>query len=327
MLKKPTFPSYETARLILREINPKVRKILFKEFDNQQLGDFFGTSSVLELLDLRYRYEVVMVHNGRQSFRHWLLIDKATGRGIGDAGFHLWMIPHRRAELGYGIQLEEDKHKGLMTEALEKIINIGFADMNLERIEAFVEPTNLASLSLIRKFGFKGEGYMRKRYVEKGETQDLSAFGLLKSEYQGVLSTGALEQSLALVTAFEQRTLPEAMWTHQAHLTLGLWYLYQYTKAEALCRLRSGIISYNLSVGKKNTTSGGYHETLTLFWIEIIHQFLQQFGKNQPFKPTLHTFLESPLAHKDLPLQYYSREKLFTVEARGGWVCPDLKEI
>ncbi len=325
MLKKDNIQDYETQRLILREINPRIRKMLFNEFDNQQLTDFFCTNNMLELLDQRYRYEVVMVHNDRMSFRHWLMIDKATGKNIGDVGFHQWMIPHRRAEIGYGIQLEDFKHQGLMSEALEKVIAIGFDKMNLDRIEAFVAPNNQPSLAIMRKFGFRGEGYLTKRYIEKGIARDLQVFALLASEYQQQQQEKL--KGFELVDAFERLSLPLAEWTHEAHLSVGLWYLYHYNEDEALCRLRVGIISYNNATGVPNTSNRGYHETLTLFWVKILNKFLQKLGQQDSFECTLRALLDSPYASKKLPFEYYTEELLFSVEARGRWVAPDLRGL
>ncbi len=322
MLEKATLPFYETERLILREVNPRIQKLIFNEFTHQQLADFFCTGNTLELLDHRYRYEVVMVHNDRLSFRYWLMIDKATGTNIGDVGFHQWIIPHRRAELGYGIQKEEFMQQGLMSEALEKVIAIGFNEMNLIRIEAFVTPGNQPSLAIMRKFGFSGEGYLSRRYIEKGISRDLQAFGLLQTEYRQPDG-----HPFSLINAFECLSLPLSDWTHEAHLSVGLWYLYHHSRAEALCKLRSGIIAYNNATGVPNNTTRGYHETLTVFWVEILDQFLQKFGKKHPFDYTLQTFLDSPYASKNLPFKYYSRKYLFSVEARSRWVEPDLRGL
>ena len=65
---------------------------------------------------------------------------------------------------------------------------------------------------------------------------------------------------------FSDRILDKSLWTHEAHITTAIWYLMKYEKEDALCRLRSGIISYNLAVGGENTGMGGYHETITVFW-------------------------------------------------------------
>ena len=129
---------------------------------------------------------------------------------------------------------------------------------------------------------------------------------------------------LTLVEAFKNRTLPATEWTHQAHLTTGLWFNHNYSELEAICYLRSGIIAYNLSSGGENTPTKGYHETLTIFWSKILRSFIL----NHPELGLLslcNTFLNSNQSSKELPLTYYTKEVLFSLEARAMWVEPNLK--
>lgn len=128
-----------------------------------------------------------------------------------------------------------------------------------------------------------------------------------------------------LINAFRNRTLPSSEWTHQAHLTTAVWFNMKYSKLEALCYLRSGIISYNMASGGENTPEKGYHETLTIFWIHIIHKFVK--SRNLPVLNMVNEFLNSEWASREVPLKYYSKERLFSLEARAMWVEPDLVEM
>lgn len=128
-----------------------------------------------------------------------------------------------------------------------------------------------------------------------------------------------------LVTRFIDRTLPAAEWTHQAHLATAVWFNMKYPKLEALYHLRCGIITYNVASGGTNTPEKGYHETLTIFWCHIISDFVR--SRTLPLEEMVKAFLGSPLASRELPLQYYTKENLFSVKARTVWVAPDLKEV
>ena len=129
-----------------------------------------------------------------------------------------------------------------------------------------------------------------------------------------------------IVTGFTNRTLDKSLWTHQAHIITAIWYLKNYEPEDALCRLRSGIISYNLSLGGENTGQSGYHETITVFWWEIVKQFLDK----QPeisFKDACDFFLSSFMMDKSFPFQFYTKEKLLSTVARSRFIGPDIKEI
>ena len=130
----------------------------------------------------------------------------------------------------------------------------------------------------------------------------------------------------ALVRGFEDCTLPRAEWTHAAHLTVALWRLLQYEPAEATERVRRGIRRYNAAHGIAATPTGGYHETLTLFWLRVVRSFLEG-GRNEA--RSLVSLANELVANadKELPLRHYTRERLFSPEARAAWVEPDLKPL
>ena len=125
-----------------------------------------------------------------------------------------------------------------------------------------------------------------------------------------------------LVEEFRKRTLPASQWTHEAHLITGLWFNYYHTQTEAICYIRSGIIAYNISTGGENTPERGYHETMTIFWCKILRHYIMK-NSHVPLLEICNNFLASAWSSKELPLQYYTREVLFSTRARAIWVEPD----
>ncbi len=131
----------------------------------------------------------------------------------------------------------------------------------------------------------------------------------------------------ALVDGFEGRTLPKVQWTHQAHLTVGLWFLLRYSEKEVLAQLRPLISSYNVSVGTVNSDASGYHETLTRFFVHQISEWLQRVRDRSDVVALFNQLMDSPLADKNVPITYYSKELLMSVRARRDWVEPDLRPL
>jgi hypothetical protein len=120
---------------------------------------------------------------------------------------------------------------------------------------------------------------------------------------------------------FEACRVTKEEWTHQAHLTAGLWYVRKLGATAALDELRTRIRRHNESVGTANTDTGGYHETITCLYIAAIAGHLeahQELG----FSECLQALLDSDLADSRWPLQFYSREQLFSPEARRTWIEP-----
>lgn len=119
---------------------------------------------------------------------------------------------------------------------------------------------------------------------------------------------------------FVAATVPEAEWTHAAHLRVGWMFLGKHSLDEAHVLMRVGIIRLNASHGLVETSERGYHETLTRAWLSLV----QACRRDVDAADSL-AFLAacSDRLAKDAPLRHYSRERLMSVEARARFVEPD----
>ena len=123
------------------------------------------------------------------------------------------------------------------------------------------------------------------------------------------------------------RSLPKEEWTHEAHLAACLWLVRERTDLVPERDLPAIIASYNVAVGGQNTDSGGYHETLTQLYVKGVRAFAQTLPDDLPLVDAANRLLASEIAPRDWPLCFYSRERLFSVAARRGWVEPDLAPV
>ncbi len=130
-----------------------------------------------------------------------------------------------------------------------------------------------------------------------------------------------------LVEKFHARTLPVTRWTHQAHLTVGLWFVTNRPAERVLDELRQGISLYNEAVGTANTDSDGYHETITAFYAWAIRKFVSETASGTPLLDMANGLLVSRYAASSFPFEFYSRDRLLSVTARRGWVDPDLAPL
>lgn len=130
------------------------------------------------------------------------------------------------------------------------------------------------------------------------------------------------EEVITLIKAFEERTLLKSEWTHAAHLTVGLYYCLRYPFGVAINNMRDGIYWLNDAHGVVNTKTSGYHETLTVFWMITVKQFIEN-SKCYKLSELANQLID--VCHDaNLPFKYYSRELLFSAEAREHHVQPDL---
>jgi len=130
----------------------------------------------------------------------------------------------------------------------------------------------------------------------------------------------------ALGRGFLDRTLPKAEWTHAAHFATTLWLLRDATRD--LPRAMPDLIrAYNESVGGTNSDTEGYHETITQASIRAARAFLAERPAAEPLHETIDALMAGPLGRSAWPLDHWSRERLFSVTARRGWIEPDLQPL
>ena len=179
----PTIPRHETERLVLREVRSEHQRYLALKAPAGKARAFLQIRNDADWLQERMKAKDSKNNWGTNICR-FLLFDKATGAPVGACGFHNWVPLHRRAEVGYALLDDRWKRQGIMTEALEFVMQFGFNNLHLLRIEACIGPWNDASIGLIQKLGFKQEGLMRQHYVRNGIPEDSLLFALLEQEYQ-----------------------------------------------------------------------------------------------------------------------------------------------
>ena len=136
-------------------------------------------------------------------------------------------------------------------------------------------------------------------------------------------STLRNQESFAeFVDAFERGELPRPMWTHGAHVAIAALYLQRHSD-NVLAMTRAAIRRHNRSVG---TPESAYHETLTIFWLAAVDEFLSSVEYDSELdavKLAVAEFCEKRKLHE----KYYSFDVVGSAEARAGWVEPDVRAL
>ncbi|MGZ8282295.1 MAG: hypothetical protein ACXWUN_04995 [Allosphingosinicella sp.] len=121
-------------------------------------------------------------------------------------------------------------------------------------------------------------------------------------------------------------SLPKAEWTHEAHLATCAWLLIERPDIVPERDLSGLIRRYNESVGGVNDATQGYHETITQLFVRAVRIELAS-SAGEGLVERVNALLRSPHGRRDWPLRFYSRDRLFSPEARLGWVEPDLAPL
>jgi hypothetical protein len=134
------------------------------------------------------------------------------------------------------------------------------------------------------------------------------------------------DELAAIAHSVMDLTLPKPCWTHRAHFAAALWLLAHRPDIN-LPRVMPGLIrAYNEATGVANTDTGGYHETITLASLRAAESFLAE-RREEPLFAVCNALMESAYGKPDWPLAYWTKERLFSVEARRIWVEPDIRSL
>jgi ribosomal-protein-alanine N-acetyltransferase len=112
----------------------------------------------------------------------WAIAD-LDDKFIGIAGYWRMQLEHQRAEIGYMLDLSYHG-RGLATEAVAALVNYGFTVMKLHKIEADIDPDNLASARLLERLGFQKEAYFRENRLFNDRYYNSCWLGLLRREWE-----------------------------------------------------------------------------------------------------------------------------------------------
>jgi hypothetical protein len=122
---------------------------------------------------------------------------------------------------------------------------------------------------------------------------------------------------LTLVDRLERCLLAKEKFHHRDHLAVAAVYLYAADFETAADRMRASLKRF----AEHHGVSGLYHETLTRFWLQQVDLRLDR-GRclGESVKR-----VQEQLNDKNLSLEYYSRERIDSQEAREKWLPPDMK--
>ncbi|HSK71971.1 MAG TPA: hypothetical protein VK892_09775 [Pyrinomonadaceae bacterium] len=129
------------------------------------------------------------------------------------------------------------------------------------------------------------------------------------------------DEILLIVESFENGTISRDDWRHAEHLIVALFYLSHHDFETALIKMRDGIFNLLRAFEVDLTKEMPYHETLTVFWMRTVFDF-KNSKNGSSFVEICNDLVKE--FDKDYPLKFYSREFLFSDEARAKFVEGDL---
>ena len=176
------FNPLPTGRLTLRCLVEPDVPALFEIFSHAEVMRYWSHPAWTDMAQARQM--LTACQEGYRTGSAWQLgIERREdGALVGTCTlFHLHAAS-RRAEVGYALG-RPYWGAGYMHEALQALLGFAFHALDLNRLEADIDPRNHASARTLERLGFQREGHMRERWIVNGEVTDTWWYGLLRREW------------------------------------------------------------------------------------------------------------------------------------------------
>jgi ribosomal-protein-alanine N-acetyltransferase len=176
------FPNLETNRLNLRRLKSEDVSEIFALRSNPEIMKFIPRPLMKTREEALEFISVMDANVNNNILLNWAITTKEEDKLIGMIGFYRMKPENYRAEVGY-ILSAEFHGQGIITEALERIIQFGFEEMKLNSIEAVIDPENFGSEKVLLKNNFIKEGHFKEHTFFEGKFLDSVFYSLLKKNY------------------------------------------------------------------------------------------------------------------------------------------------
>lgn len=173
------FPILETQRLVLRQVSTNDVDAILSLRSNEEVMKYIPRpylktkEEALELISMLDD----KIENGIGINWGIYFLDEPE-KLLGIIGYYRMKPEHFRAEVGYMI-FPEYHGKGIVSEALQKVVEYGFKKMKLHSIEAVLDPENKGSEKVLIKNGFVKEAHLIENEYYEGRFLNTLIYSLL----------------------------------------------------------------------------------------------------------------------------------------------------
>ncbi|MCP4357873.1 MAG: GNAT family N-acetyltransferase [Chloroflexi bacterium] len=176
------FPVLGTSRLVLRPIRPSDAQAVYDIFSNTAVTRYYDQPTYTEMSQAERLISRMRQRFAERRTIRWAIARQTDDWLLGTCGYNDWKRHFNCAGVGYELG-QAFWRQGIMTEVLTAVLQFGFNQMQLNRVEAYVMRGNTPSMNLLQRLNFQEEGVLRE-YGYWGRTyHDLHLFALLKRDF------------------------------------------------------------------------------------------------------------------------------------------------
>ncbi|MEK5230938.1 GNAT family protein [Lysinibacillus sp. FSL K6-0232] len=173
-------PILTTERLLLRPVTLQDVEAMFAYTSHANVARYVTWEAHQNLEDTKAF--ITFILDGYQQGNHLLWGIEYKGTLIGTIDFVAINDNHQYGEIGY-VLAEDYWNKGITTEATKRLIDFGFQELGLVRIQARCFEENIGSQKVMEKSGMLFEGLLRKSMFVKGDYQNIKMYAITDDDY------------------------------------------------------------------------------------------------------------------------------------------------
>lgn len=177
------FPIIETPRLILRRVLESDASQILALRSNPETMRYIPRPLVTSIEEALEHYRMIDAKIEANEGINWAITLKGANELLGIIGHYRIQHENQRSEIGYML-LPEYQRQGIVTEAIDAVLQYGFETMNLYSVEAIIDPENSGSEKVLQKNGFVKEAHILENEYALGRFWDTVIYSLLKRNFR-----------------------------------------------------------------------------------------------------------------------------------------------
>jgi ribosomal-protein-alanine N-acetyltransferase len=175
-------PQLETERLVLRKLKPQDEGDIFEYASDDEVTRFLSWATHKSVEDARSFISFTLGRYEKDEAGEWGIVLQETCKLIGAIGIVWCDMNNRRSEIGYVLS-RNHWGRGIMPEAVSRVLKFAFEEMKLNRIECCHFLPNEKSGRVMQKVGMSFEGIAREKIFAKNRYWDVKQYAILRSDW------------------------------------------------------------------------------------------------------------------------------------------------
>lgn len=176
------FPVLETTNLLLREVVERDVEEVFLLRSDKDIMKYIPRPLAQTKEDAFERIRIFKENKENEEGINWAITQKGNDKMLGVIGVFRIEKENLRAEVGYMI-LPDYQGKGIIGEALEKVMDFAFKQVKLHSLTAIIDPRNTASERVLQRANFIKEAHFKEDCYHNGEFLDSVHYSILSTNF------------------------------------------------------------------------------------------------------------------------------------------------